>query len=61
MVEKPPIPPVVEKKDEPLEKKDGPSLADDPIIKELTDRIAKNPDDANAYYRRGQVYASKGA
>ena len=61
VVEKPPIPPVVEKKDEPLEKKDGPSLADDPIIKELTDRIAKNPDDANAYYRRGQVYASKGA
>jgi hypothetical protein len=61
LVEKPPLPPVVEKKDEPLEKKDGPSLADDPIIKELTDRIAKNPDDANAYYRRGQVYASKGA
>ena len=37
------------------------ALADDPTIKSLTGRLANNPDDANAYYRRGQVYASKGA
>jgi lipoprotein NlpI len=37
------------------------SLADDPIIKSLTDKLIQNPDDANALYRRGQVYASKGA
>ena len=29
--------------------------------KTLTDKLAKNPNDPNAYYRRGQVYASKGA
>ncbi|TQF33631.1 caspase family protein [Bradyrhizobium sp. UNPA324] len=42
----------------------GPSaaaLADDPTIKSLTSKIAANPDDVNALYRRGQVYASKGA
>jgi lipoprotein NlpI len=38
-----------------------PSLADDPTIKSLTIRLADNPDDAGALYRRGQVYASKGA
>ncbi|MGA9090227.1 MAG: caspase family protein [Bradyrhizobium sp.] len=38
-----------------------PSLADDPTIKSLTVRLANNPDDAGALYRRGQVYASKGA
>jgi lipoprotein NlpI len=38
-----------------------PSLADDPTIKSLTARLADNPDDAGALYRRGQVYASKGA
>jgi len=38
-----------------------PSLADDPTIKSLTVRLADNPDDAGALYRRGQVYASKGA
>jgi lipoprotein NlpI len=38
-----------------------PSLADDPTIKTLTARLADNPDDAGALYRRGQVYASKGA
>jgi hypothetical protein len=57
----PPVDQQVEKKDEPLEKKDGPPLGDDPIIKDLTDKLAKNPNDPNAYYRRGQVYASKGA
>ena len=38
-----------------------PALADDPTIKSLSDRLGKNPDDAAALYRRGQVYASKGA
>ena len=37
------------------------ALADDPTIKSLTSTIAANPKDANALYRRGQVYASKGA
>ena len=37
------------------------ALADDPTIKSLTSRLANHPDDANAFYRRGQVYASRGA
>ena len=37
------------------------ALADDPTIKSLTTKLADNPDDQNALYRRGQVYASKGA
>ncbi|MDE2332456.1 MAG: caspase family protein [Bradyrhizobium sp.] len=37
------------------------SLADDPVIKSLTEKLIQNPNDANALYRRGQVYASKGA
>ena len=37
------------------------AMADDPIIKSLTQKLNDNPDDANALYRRGQVYASKGA
>jgi hypothetical protein len=37
------------------------ALADDPTIKSLTEKLAANPDDGNALYRRGQVYASKGA
>ncbi len=36
-------------------------MADDPIIKSLTQKLNDNPDDANALYRRGQVFASKGA
>jgi Caspase domain/Tetratricopeptide repeat len=51
-------PPVV---DQPAEKKDEIALADDPTIKSLTAKLADNPDDQNALYRRGQVYASKGA
>jgi Caspase domain/Tetratricopeptide repeat len=49
--------------DKPVEKNDGGAvaLADDPTIKGLTVKLADNPDDANALYRRGQVYASKGA
>jgi len=47
----------------PVEKSESPAiaLADDPTIKSLTARLADNPDDQNALYRRGQVYASKGA
>jgi len=37
------------------------ALADDPTIKSLTAKIDANPDDVSALYRRGQVYASKGA
>ena len=37
------------------------ALADDPTIKSLNDKLKDNPDDAAALYRRGQVYASKGA
>jgi hypothetical protein len=37
------------------------NLADDPTIKSLTSKLVDNPDDAGALYRRGQVYASKGA
>ncbi|SDT22292.1 caspase family protein [Bradyrhizobium canariense] len=47
----------------PEDKNDAPapSFADDPTVKSLTARLADNPDDGNALYRRGQVYASKGA
>lgn len=38
-----------------------PALADDPTIKSLTAKLVENPDDAGSLYRRGQVYASKGA
>ena len=37
------------------------ALADDPTIKSLSAKIADNPNDVNALYRRGQTYASKGA
>jgi hypothetical protein len=37
------------------------ALADDPTIKSLNERLKDNPDDAAALYRRGQVFASKGA
>jgi Tfp pilus assembly protein PilF len=37
------------------------ALADDPIIKGLNDKLSANPDDVGALYRRGQVYAGKGA
>jgi hypothetical protein len=61
----PPDKPLADKPvaDKPPEKTDGntPVLADDPTIKSLTLKLADNPDDAGALYRRGQVYASKGA
>jgi lipoprotein NlpI len=37
------------------------ALADDPTIKNLTAKLDANPDDVGSLYRRGQVYASKGA
>ena len=37
------------------------ALADDPTIKGLNEKLDRDPDDAAALYRRGQVYASKGA
>ncbi|MFL6836203.1 MAG: caspase family protein [Bradyrhizobium sp.] len=58
----PPAPPAVPAK--PAEKTDNTvvtALADDPTIKSLTVKLNDNPDDAAALYRRGQVYASKGA
>jgi Flp pilus assembly protein TadD len=52
------VPPV----DKPVEKNDASgTLADDPTIKSLTAKLVENPDDQSALYRRGQVYASKGA
>jgi lipoprotein NlpI len=69
-IELPPPPPPITKPIEiapaatPAPKGDGQTakeLADDPTIKSLNDKLDKNPDDANALYRRGQVYASKGA
>lgn len=61
----PPQPPVKPAETTPAPSPDGgPSaaaLAEDPTIKGLTAKIAANPDDVNALYRRGQVYASKGA
>jgi lipoprotein NlpI len=50
--------------DKPADNNDGSTavaLADDPTIKSLTAKLADNPDDQSALYRRGQVYASKGA
>jgi Tfp pilus assembly protein PilF len=59
----PPPPTPAPPADKPAEATDGTSvaLADDPTIKSLTVKLADNPDDGNALYRRGQVYASKGA
>jgi uncharacterized caspase-like protein len=39
----------------------GSSIADDPTVRSLTERINSNPGDASALYRRGQVYAGRGA
>ena len=58
-----PLPP--EKSADTNTDKNNPStqlaLADAPTIKSLTAKLTANPDDASALYRRGQVYASKGA
>ncbi len=56
------IPPPEKPVEKPVERIDAPAaLSDDPTIKNLTLKLNDNPDDANALYRRGQVYASKGA
>jgi hypothetical protein len=55
------VPAPVEKPVEKNESSPAIALADDPTIKALTAKLADNPDDQNALYRRGQVYASKGA
>jgi hypothetical protein len=52
----PPAPPA-----KPAEGSTVLALAEDPTIKSLTAKLIDNPDDAAALYRRGQVYASKGA
>jgi Flp pilus assembly protein TadD len=60
----PPPPKPAEVTIAPADKSEAPTasaLADDPTIKNLTEKLAANPDDASALYRRGQVYASKGA
>ena len=61
----PPSPPVQQTVVPPPAKPPEPptqlALADDPTIKSLTAKLIDNPDDAAALYRRGQVYASKGA
>jgi Caspase domain/Tetratricopeptide repeat len=58
-----PVPPPPEKPvvASPPNNAPPPSLADDPTIKSLTLKLVENPDDAGSLYRRGQVYASKGA
>ncbi len=43
------------------EKPNAVALANDPTIKALSERLASQPGDQNTYYKRGQVYASKGA
>jgi lipoprotein NlpI len=47
--------------DKSTDKNSQVALADDPTIKSLSEKLAGNPDDVSALYRRGQVYASKGA
>jgi hypothetical protein len=37
------------------------ALQNDPAIRDQTQLIGNNPGDENAYYKRGQLYASKGA
>jgi hypothetical protein len=62
--EKPTEKPPEKSADKPAEKNDSSlvtALADDPTIKSLSAKLDTNPDDQNALYRRGQVYASKGA
>jgi uncharacterized caspase-like protein len=51
-----PVPPPVTQ----ANRNDG-TFSDDPTIKSLTAKLVENPDDAASLYRRGQVYASKGA
>jgi Caspase domain/Tetratricopeptide repeat len=56
-----PPPPPADKPTQPNDGSGPPNIGDDPTIKSLTEKLIDNPDDAGAHYRRGQVYASKGA
>ena len=58
-----PVEPALPPPPPPAKPADPPSstFADDPTIKSLNDKLKDNPDDAAALYRRGQVFASKGA
>jgi len=58
-----PVEPALPPPSPPAKPADPPSstFADDPTIKSLNDKLKDNPDDAAALYRRGQVFASKGA
>jgi Tfp pilus assembly protein PilF len=56
-----PAPAIVDKLPEKNDTNTALALADDPTVKSLTLKLVDNPDDASALYRRGQVYASKGA
>jgi Caspase domain len=38
-----------------------PQLSDDPILKDLNQKLMENPDDGGSLYKRGQFYAGKGA
>jgi hypothetical protein len=57
----PPAPTIVQPAPSPPASPAVVALADDPTIKSLSDKLDRNPDDPAALYRRGQVYASKGA
>jgi lipoprotein NlpI len=57
----PPPPPPASVETTPSPSPSQIALADDPTIKSLTAKLDANPDDVSALYRRGQVYASKGA
>ncbi|MBV8927404.1 MAG: caspase family protein [Bradyrhizobium sp.] len=61
IVDNAPPPPRVETTPGPAPSTQQIALADDPTIKSLTAKLDANPDDVSALYRRGQVYASKGA
>jgi Caspase domain/Tetratricopeptide repeat len=52
--DKPPVPA------DPSTQACQPSPVDDTTLRNLNAKIADNPDDAGALYRRGQLYASKG-
>ena len=52
----PPATPPVQQQDPKLA-----ALQNDPAIRDLTQLLTDNPNDQAAYYKRGQIYASKGA
>jgi len=52
----PPTPQPIQQQDPKLA-----ALQNDPAIRDLTQLIGNNPSDEAAYYKRGQIYASKGA